>query len=99
MFDPFLIPLYIELDAISVLDDWGDGKKDRVELTINWSKVLSKHVCTWQRGTFDWCTNDNDLTSIEMINKLLNSSCDTNLVRYVNENFDQLFENREGSLI
>ncbi len=36
MFDLFLIPLWIEPDAISVLDCWGDRKKDAVDLTKHW---------------------------------------------------------------
>ncbi len=63
MFDPFLIPLWIELDVIVML---GDRKKDGVDLTKHWLKILLKHVCAWQRDTFDWCTNDNDLTSMEL---------------------------------
>jgi hypothetical protein len=33
MFDSFLIPLWIEPDAISVLDCWGGWKKDAIDLT------------------------------------------------------------------
>jgi hypothetical protein len=49
MFVPFLIPLWIEPDAISVMDCWGNRKKDGVDLTKHWSKVLPVHICAWQR--------------------------------------------------
>ncbi len=40
MFDPFLIPTWIDPDAISVLDCWGDRKHDGI------SPVLAS-VVTW----------------------------------------------------
>ncbi len=58
MFDPFLIPTWIDPDAISVLDCWGDRKHDGIDLTKHWSKLLLEHVCAWQRDTFDWCTDE-----------------------------------------
>ncbi len=33
MFDSFLIPTWIDPDAISVLDCWGDRKHDGIDLT------------------------------------------------------------------
>ncbi len=61
-----LIPfLFIDPDAISVLDCWGDRKHDGIDLTKHWSKLLLKHVCAWQRDTFDWCTDEDNLTSME----------------------------------
>jgi hypothetical protein len=33
MFDPFLIPTWIDPDAISVLDCWGDRNHDGIDLT------------------------------------------------------------------
>jgi hypothetical protein len=33
MFDPFLIPTWIDQDAISVLDRWGNRKHDGIDLT------------------------------------------------------------------
>ncbi len=33
MFDPFLIPTWIDPDAISVLDHWGNRKHDGIDLT------------------------------------------------------------------
>jgi len=65
MFDPFLIPTWTDPDAISVLDRWGDRKVDVIDLTKHWSKVLLEHVCAWQRDTFDWCNDEDDLTSME----------------------------------
>ena len=65
MFDPFLIPSWTDPDAISVQDCWGDKKVDVIDLTKHWSKVLLEHVCAWQRDTFDWCNDEDDLTSRE----------------------------------
>ncbi len=53
-------------------------------------------MCAWQRNTFDWCTDDNDLTSMEWVKDLLTNSCDINLVKHVDEKFDQLYENEQG---
>jgi hypothetical protein len=58
MFDPFLIPTWIDPDAISVLDCWGNRKHDGIDLTKHWSKLSLEHVCAWQRDTFDWCTDE-----------------------------------------
>jgi hypothetical protein len=41
---------------------------------------------------FDWCTNDNNLTSMEWVKEFLTNSCKINLVKHVDEKFDQLFE-------
>ncbi len=92
MFDPFLIPTWIDPDAISVLDCWGDRKHDGIDLTKHWSKLLLEHVCAGQRDTFDWCTDEDDLTSMEWVKEFLTNSCDINLVRCVEEKYDQLFE-------
>ncbi len=46
----------------TVAPSWGDRKGGRIDITKHWSQVLLKHVCAWQRDTFDWCTEDNDLT-------------------------------------
>ncbi len=47
MSDPFLISLWIEPDTISVFDCWGDRKKDGVDLTKQWLKVLLEQMCAW----------------------------------------------------
>jgi hypothetical protein len=65
--------------ALSVMDHWGDRKSNAINLTKHWSNVSLKHVCAWQRDTFDWCTDDNDLTSMEWVKELLTNSCDINL--------------------
>ena len=70
MFDPFIVPLWIDPDVISVLDRWGNRKANGIDITKHWSQVLLKHMCAWQRDTFDWCTDDNDLTSMEYVNSL-----------------------------
>ena len=98
MFDPFLIPTWTDPDAISVLDRWGDRKLDVIDLTKHWSKVLLEHVCAWQRDTFDWCTDEDDLTSMEWVKEFLTNSCDINLVKRLDEKFEQLFEYEQGGI-
>jgi hypothetical protein len=56
MFDPFIIPLWIDPNAISVLDRWGDRKANGIDITKHWSQVLLEHVCAWQRDTFETTT-------------------------------------------
>jgi hypothetical protein len=97
-FDPFLIPTWIGPDAISVLDRWGDRKHDGVDLTKHWSKLLLEHVCAWQRDTFDWCTDEDDLSSMEWFKEFLTNSCDINLVKRIDEKFNQLFEHEQGRI-
>jgi hypothetical protein len=46
-FNPFFIPTWIDPDAISVMDCWGDMKHDGIDLTKHWSKLLLKHMCAW----------------------------------------------------
>ncbi len=98
MFKPFLIPTWIDPDAISVLDCWGNREHDGIDLTKHWSKLLLKHVCAWQRDTFDWCTDEDDLTSMEWVKEFLANSCDINLVKHIDEKFDQLFEYEQGGI-
>jgi hypothetical protein len=98
MFDPFLIPTWIDPDTISVLDHWGDKKHDGINLTKHWTKLLLKHVCAWQRDTFDWCTDEDNLTSMEWVKEFLTNSCDINLAKRIDEKFDQLFEYEQGGI-
>jgi hypothetical protein len=49
MFDPFLIPVWIDPPSFSVMDCWGDRKSNAIHLTKHWSKLSLKHVCAWQR--------------------------------------------------
>ncbi len=63
-----------------------------VDLTKHWPKISLKHTCAWQRDTFDWCTDKNNLTSMEWVKELLTNSCDINLVKGINEKFDCLDE-------
>jgi hypothetical protein len=90
MFDPFLIRTWIDPDAISVLDCWGDRKHDGIDLTKHWSKLLLEHMCAWQRDTFDWCTDEDNLTSMEWVIEFLTNSCDINLGKRIEEKFDLL---------
>jgi hypothetical protein len=98
MFDLFLIPTWIDPDIISVLDCWGDRKHDGIDLTKHWSKLPLEHACAWQRDTFDWCTDDDDLTSMEWVKEFLTNSCDINLVKRIEEKYDQLFEYEQGGI-
>ncbi len=75
-----------------MLDCWGDRKHDGIDLTKHWSKLLLKQVCAWQRDTFDWCTNEDNLTSMEWVKEFFINSCDINLVKRIDEKSDQLFE-------
>jgi hypothetical protein len=54
--------------------------------------VSLKKVCVWQRDSFDWCIDDNDLTSMEWVKELLTNSSNIYLVKHVDEKFDQLYE-------
>jgi hypothetical protein len=62
MLDPFIIPIWMNLMAISIVDCLGDRKSEVVDLTKHWSKISLEHACAWQRDTFDWCTDKNNLT-------------------------------------
>ncbi len=100
MFDPFLIPLWIELDAINILDHWGDGKKDVVDLTKHCSKASLIQACARQRDTFDWCTDDKDLISMEWVEEFLTNSVTLILYSvFIRNLISSLTMNREGSLI
>ena len=96
MFDPFIFSLWIDPDTISVLDSWGDRKQDGIDMKEHWSQVLPKHLCAWQRDTFDWCTDDNGLTSMGWVKVLLAISCGINLEKCTDEKFGQLCEYELG---
>jgi hypothetical protein len=98
MLDPFLIPIWTNPMAIRIVDRWGDRKSEVFDLTKHWSKISLKHACAWQRDTFDWCTDENDLTSMEWVKELLTNLCDINLVKHINEKFDCLAEYEQGGI-
>ncbi len=98
MLDPFLIPIWTNPMAISVVDRWGDRKSEVVDLTKHWLKISLEHPCAWRRDTFDWCTDKNDLTSMEWVKELLTNSCDINLVKRINKKFDCLAEYEQGGI-
>jgi hypothetical protein len=98
MFNPFLIPVWIDPHAFSVMDHWGDRKSNAINLIKHWSKVSLKHMCVWQRDTFDWCIDDNNLTSMEWDKELLTNSCNINLVKPLDEKFDQLYEYEQSGI-
>jgi hypothetical protein len=56
--DPFLISIWMNPIAISLVNHWGDRKSEAVDLTKHWLKISLKHACAWQRDTFDWCTEN-----------------------------------------
>ena len=100
MFNPFIVPLWINPGAISVLDCWGDRKVNGIYITKHWSQVSLNHVCARQRDTFDWCTDNNNLTSMEWVKKFLINSCDINLEKCIHERLiNSMNMNREGSRI
>jgi hypothetical protein len=98
MLSPFLIPIWTNPMAISVVDRWGDRKSEVVDSTKHWSKISLEHACAWQRDTFDWCTDENNLTSLEWVKELLTISCDLNLVKRINKKFDCLAEYEQGGI-
>jgi hypothetical protein len=59
---------------------------------------LLEYVCVWQSNTFDWCTDDNDLTSMEWVKELLTNSCDINLEKHIDEKFGQTYEYEQGGI-
>jgi hypothetical protein len=81
------------------LDRWGDRKANGIDITKHWSPVSLKHVCAWQRDTFDWCTDNNDLTSMEWVKEFLTISCDINLEKRIGEKFDQRYEYEQGGIV
>jgi hypothetical protein len=98
MSDPFIMPLWIDPNTISVLDCCGDRMSDGIDITKHWSQVLLEHMCAWKRHTFDWCTDNNDLTSI-WVKELLTNSCDINPEKRIDEKFCQLYEYEQGGII
>jgi hypothetical protein len=99
MLDPFLVPIWMNPMAIIVVDRWGDRKSEVVDLTKHWSKIISlEHACAWQRDTFDWCTDKNNLTSTEWVKELLTNSCDVDLVKPIDKKFDCLAEYEQGGI-
>jgi hypothetical protein len=55
-------------------------------------------VCAWQRDTFDWCTDEDKLTSMEWVKEYLTNSCDIHLVKRIEEKFNQLLEYIQGGI-
>ena len=98
MFDPFIGSLWIDPDTISVLVCWGDRKANGIDITQHWSQILLKHVCAWQRDTFDWCPDDRNLTSMEWVKEFLTTPCDISLEKHIDAKFDQLYEYEQGGI-
>jgi hypothetical protein len=57
MLNPFMVPSWIEPNAITVMDQWGDRVLESIDLTKHWSTVSLEHVCAWEHDTFDWCND------------------------------------------
>ena len=98
MLSPFYIPELIDPHAFSVNDRWGDRMTGCVDLTKHWSQISLEHTCAWQRDTFDWCCDENDLTSMEWAKEFLTNSCDINLVKRIEEKYDYLAEYEQGGI-
>ncbi len=98
MLGPFLIPIWTNPMAISIVDRWGDRKSEVVGLTKHWSKISLEHACAWQRDIFDWCTDKNNSTSMEWVKELPTNSCDVNLVKRIDKKFDCLAEYEQGGI-
>ena len=98
MLSPFYIPELIDPHAYSVNDRWGDRMTGCVDLTKHWSQISLEHACAWQRDTFDWCCDENDLTSMEWAKEFLTNSCDVNLVKRIEEKYDYLAEYEQGGI-
>jgi hypothetical protein len=98
MLSPFYIPELIDPHAFSVNDRWGDRMTGCVDLTKHWSQISLKHACAWQRDTFDWCCDENDLTSMQWAKEFLTNSCDINLVKRIEEKYDYLAEYEQGGI-
>ncbi len=99
MLDPFLIPIWTNSMAISIVNCWGDKKNEVVDLTKHWSKISLEHACAWQRDTFDWCTHKTNLTSTEWGLKSYSPTHVTSIILNVStKNLIALLSmNREGS--
>jgi hypothetical protein len=77
---------------------WTIGVTRRAMQSTYWSKVSLEHVCAWQRDSFDWCIDDNNLTRMEWVKVLLTNSCDINLGKHVDEKYDKLCEYEQGGI-
>jgi hypothetical protein len=44
MFDPFLIPVWIDPHTFSVMELWGNRKSNAIDLTKPWSKVTGRET-------------------------------------------------------
>ncbi len=80
-----------------MLDHWGNGK-DSIDLTKHWSKVLYENACAWKRDTFDWCQDNNDLTSMEWLKELIKNSYNVNLVEHIDEKFGASLHYEQGGI-
>jgi hypothetical protein len=98
MLSYFYIPELIDPHAFSVNDRWGDRMTGCVDLTKHWSQISLEHTCAWQRDTFDWSCDENDLTSMEWAKEFLTNSCDVNLVKRIEEKYDYLAEYEQGGI-
>jgi hypothetical protein len=95
MSDPFVIPMLINPDAISVEDCWAEGKLTGVHLLKNWGKLTLQQCCAWQQDSFDYASLE-DLTSIEWAKSLMMNSCNALLVKQINKKFEDLFLFEQG---
>jgi hypothetical protein len=97
MSDPFVIPMLINPDAISVEDCWAERKSTGVHLLKNWGKLTLQQCCPWQRDSFDYASLE-DLTSMEWAKSLVMSSCDALLVKQIDNKLEDLSLIKQGGV-
>jgi hypothetical protein len=97
MSDPFVIPMLIDPDAISVEDCWAGRKSTGVHLLKNWRKHTLRQCCTWQQDSFNYASLE-DLTSMEWAKSLMMNSCDALLVKQINKKFKDLSLFEQGGV-
>ncbi len=97
MSDPFVIPMLIDPDAISVEDCWAERKWTGVHLLKNWGKLTLQQCCAWQRDSFDYASLE-DLTSMEWDKSLMMNSCDALLVKGIDKKFEDLSLFEQGGV-
>ncbi len=95
--DPFVIPMLIDPDAISVADCWAERKSTGVHLLKNWGKLILQQCCAWQQDSFDYASLEG-LTSMEWAKSLMMNSCDALLVEQIDKKFKDLSLFEQGGV-
>jgi hypothetical protein len=97
MSDPFVTPMLINPDAISVEDCWAERKLTGVHLLKNWGKLTLRQCCTWQQDCFDYASLE-DFTSMEWAKPLMMNSCDALLIEQIDKKFEDLSLFEQGGV-